>query len=129
MKSKFLATLALIFLVPLIGVMAGCGSVKPKTPAQAVYVAESEFNLAIQAAVNYKNLPPCGVPGVGVVCSNPDVVKKLQDAEKKASAAFAQAEQVALAPNASQSDVDKALAIANAALAVLTQLEAQLKTK
>lgn len=113
----------------LFAVMAGCGSVKPKTPAQAVYVAESEFNLAIQAAVDYKNLPPCGVAGVGVVCSDPTIVAKLQAAEKKASAAFDQAEQVALAPNASQTDVDKALAIANAALAVLTQLEAQLKTK
>lgn len=113
----------------LFAAIAGCGSVKPKTPAQAVYVAESKFNLAVQAAVDYKNLPRCGVAGVGVVCSNPDVVKKLQDAEKKASSAFDQAEQVALSPNASQSDVDKALAYAQAALAVLTQLEAQLKTK
>jgi hypothetical protein len=127
MKSKFLATIALVFLIPLIGVIAGC-TVKPNSPAQAVYQVEAEYNIALQAAVDYKNLPACST-GVSVVCSDPAIVKKLQDADKTAASALAQAGQVALSPNAAKTDIDKALAIAQTALAVLTQIEAQLKTK
>lgn len=60
-----------------LGLLAAC-TTTPKTPEQALYVAKSDYLAALDLAVIYKRLPPCGSVGAGAVCASAAIVVKLQ---------------------------------------------------
>lgn len=110
--------------------LVGCASNEPDTgpsvsitPEQAVFALKSSYAVALTAAVAYKRLPSCGTPPVGVPpCSDPAVVKKLQQADDIASSALNGAEAIVRTPSASLADKSKALQAAQTAITVLTAL-------
>lgn len=114
-----------LFLAPLI-ILAAC-AVQTKTPQQAVFQIESEYQIALTAAVTYKNLPQCGTAGAPLVCSDPNVVAKLKTADAAASAAIFAAQNAVRDPNFDKSKTSAVLLAAEQALAVLTAITAQVK--
>lgn len=105
-------------------VLASCASMTPK---QTVFQLESEYQLALTAAVAYKNLPKCGTAGAPLVCSDAVVVAKLQQADSVAGPAIFAAQAAVRDPNFDKSKADAVLVAANQALAVLTTILAEVK--
>jgi hypothetical protein len=103
--------------------LAGCATpyVAPKTPAQAVYKIEGDLTVALRAAGYYKALPSCA-PGAVALCSDPAIVKRIQDAAQKAVTAVTGAEAIATDVTKSPSAQRAAVAAAADALATLTAL-------
>lgn len=113
------------FILPFVLLLlAGCAT--GTTPAQKVYQAQSNYNAGLAVAVAYKNLPECG-PNVSPVCSKPEVVKTLQDAD---SVAYPALESAQKAVRTGTLDVAKAAAIAaETAVAALTKITSKLVTQ
>ena len=105
--------------------LAGCATT-PKTPQQAVYQLESEYQVALAAAVAYKSLPACG-PGAPLVCSDAGVVAKLKQADVTASTAIFAAQTAVRDPTFDKSKTDAVMVAATQALNVLTAIVAQTK--
>ena len=115
--------LGLMLASALVGCVAG---VRPGTAAgdaQLVYQAESDYAVALQAAVAYRGLPPCGA-GVAL-CYDDEVLAELQSDDKAASAALRAAQ------SAVQNGVADATTINDAVNAVqaFAALSATLKVK
>jgi len=72
---RIIAALALVALTGF-----GC-STTPQTPQQAVYAIQGTYAGALTIAVAYKRLPPCGQPASPTLCSNSDIVGRLQKAD------------------------------------------------
>jgi hypothetical protein len=125
--SIIVKAIVLCAAVMAVSAFSGCGSIQPKSPAQTVYVIESEYNVALQVAVDYKNLPSCGTGAT--LCSDPAIVLKLQNADKTAASALADAESIVRSANPTADKLQNALNIAQQALNVLLAFEANLKTK
>lgn len=107
--------------------LAACTASPPQNPQQAIYQLKSSYNAALQVAVAYKNLPPCqpATPEV-VICSKPDVVRKLQEADRVAFPAIQAAENTVRSPGAG-ANPQTALVAAQQALQALTTITATLK--
>lgn len=90
MKRTAYGFLALHVVVAAMALVAAC-TTAPQNPAQAVYAAHGTYTVALTAAVKYKQLPPCTAQPAPV-CSKPDVVKKLQDADDVAYSALSLAQ-------------------------------------
>lgn len=119
----------LILAVLLTALLAACATTggAALTPQQSIYQLKSDYNTALQIAVTYKNLPPCG-PAAPPVCSKPDVVAKLQQADNVAFPAIQAAENTLRTPGAGANQ-QTALNAANQALAALTAITSTLATK
>lgn len=104
--------------------LAGC-SVLPQTPAQSVYVLESGYVASLNVALQYKHLPPCPGPKL---CSDPAVVRDLQEADNYAYTAITDAQQ-AVRHGLNRETVAKLSADAAAALAKFQAKTATLKVK
>lgn len=112
--------LAVPLFVAMVAVACAPTATAARTPAQVVFSIKQDYLVALAAAVAYKRLPPCG-PAVVKVCSDPDVVRRLQKADDAAAALLDGAEVtvrtggtgIALAITAAQQSV--------AALAAITQ--------
>ena len=78
--------LGLILAAALSGCVAGVHPGTPQGDAQTVYQAESNYAVALQAAVAYRGLPRCGA-GV-VICHDDATVIRLQYAARAASEAL-----------------------------------------
>lgn len=107
--------------------LVGCGTTvaTPDTPAQAVYAAKSAYATALTAAVAYKRLPACSATRP-VPCSHPDLVAQLQKADNVAAASLDAAEAAARTPLVSATATGRAVQAAQAALAAMTSLVANL---
>lgn len=114
---QFIAVLALVAL-------QACAT-QPQTPAQAVYAATATYDAALSVALTYARLPRCG-PGVVPVCSQPEVVAKLQVADIAAFAAVQSAQKIVRDPKTNESTAQAAVATAREALSVLTTITASL---
>ena len=79
-------SLGLILAAALSGCVAGVHPGTPQGDAQTVYQAESNYAVALQAAVAYRGLPRCGA-GV-VICHDDATVIRLQYAARAASEAL-----------------------------------------
>jgi hypothetical protein len=109
-------------IIALVLAVAAC-TTQPTSPAQAVFQIESNYAAALAVAVTYKNLPPC--PGT-VLCSDAQVVVRLQKADDAASALL-QGAQTTVRSGASGSDL--AIKAAEQAVGALTSITQTLKVK
>jgi len=119
MRKLFLAA-------ALILTLAACAT-QPESPAQTVYATQTAYAAALSLAVQYKSLPVCGATGV-VVCSNPEVVKQILQADDTAYVAL-QAAQVAVRNPATGTTAEKAIAYANQAVGAFTAIVSSLTLK
>ncbi len=117
--KRLIALLALAFL-------AACATA-PQTPQQTIYSATNSYNAAVTVALAYKALPACA-PTAPPICSRPDIVAKLKDADTVAYNALVAAENVARSPNAG-ANAQTALVAANQAIAAFAAITASLTVR
>lgn len=120
---RYAQHIAVLFIVAL----AACTTTAPQNPQQAVYAATATYDAALSIAVAYRRLPPCG-PGVVPLCSQPEVVAKLQVADIAAFAAVQAAQRVVRDPKTTANAGTAAVATAREALNVLTAITSTLNT-
>lgn len=106
----------------LIVLMAGCAAV-PQSPEQVVFQARGAQNIALRAAVGYKELKPCAAVKVQP-CSDTAVVKQLQLADGVSDQALNAAEVAVRTPGFGASVVSSAVTAATAALAAFQSIVA-----
>ena len=114
--KKFYAILALAA-----GLLAGCATSGPSTPAQTVFAAKSGYAAVLTAAVAYESLPRCSAT-VPQPCSSPELVAQLRKADNTANAALDAAETAVRTPSVGSDARSKAVATATTALAALQAL-------
>lgn len=112
--------LGMLFLL----VVTAC-SVAPNTPAQSIYLIENNFRAALVVAVTYKELPQCGTALVKL-CSEPEVVKKLQTTYDVANASLLAAQ---ISVRSGGGNADRAIAAAQQAVIALTAITSTLEVK
>lgn len=105
-------------------IMAAC-AVTPKTPAQSIYLIESNFRAALVVAVAYKELPKCGTALVKL-CSDQAIVKKLQTTYDVANASLLAAQ---IAVRSSGGNAERAITAAQQAVIALTTITSTLEVK
>lgn len=113
-------------------ILTACGTAlppKPETPAQAVYLAQGDYDVALVAAVKYKNLPDCSVQNHPVLCSDAKVVSKVQEVANGAWLALQSAQTTVRDPKFSSSDMDKAVLSAQNAVGAFSAIVKTLKTE
>lgn len=81
--------------IPLM-LLAAC--TQPESPAQAVYLAQSNYAAALRAELAYSSLPRCGKPTSPKLCSDVDVIRKVQKADDVAWAAIGEAQDAVRTP-------------------------------
>jgi hypothetical protein len=111
--------------IVLCALLAACGA-KPHDAQTAVYQVVAEYDVAVHAAVAYRDLPACTKPKTAIVCSDPAIVAKLQQAYRSTYPAIQQAEAAVRDPNFNASTASTVLISAQAALAALTAITATL---
>lgn len=105
----------------------GCAST-PTNAQNAVYQAVADdYDTALDIAIAYDSLPACELPTAPVLCSNKSTVLAIKAAKDKASPLVKAAEQAVRDPNFDGNNVQKAIAIAQAAVAALTSITSTLK--
>lgn len=112
----------------LLAVIAGCATTGG-TPQRSIYQIKSEYQVALAAAVAYKALPACGAAGAPLVCADPTIVAKLQQADSVAGPAIQAAENAVRDPSFNTSTANAVLVSAEQALLVLTTITAQVGVK
>jgi hypothetical protein len=111
----------------LAGLFFGC-AVTPTTPQQTIYQATTNYNAAATMVIAYKALPPCGQSTSPPVCSKPEIIQKLKDADNVAYNALVAAENTARTPGAG-ANAATALTAANQAIAALVAITSTLQVK
>jgi hypothetical protein len=108
--------------------VAGCATTGTgTTPAQTVFSATQKYDIALTAAVTYKNLPPCG--GATPICSDKAVVATLQKADNVAYEALKSAQTVVRSTGQSATAMETAAAWALEAAGAFGRIASSLKTK
>ena len=100
-------------------------SIAPQTPAQSIYLIENNFRAALVVAVTYKELPKCGTALVKI-CSDPEVVKKLQTTYDVANASLMAAQ---IAVRSGGGNAERAITAAQQAVIALTAITSTLEVK
>jgi hypothetical protein len=116
---RIFATLALC------GLLTSCATTPTSNPQASVFQIKQNYELALQVAVAYDNLPPC-VAGVKAVCSEHAVKVKLKTAKDVASPAIQAAENAVRDPTFSASASQAVVSAANQAVIALTAITAAL---
>lgn len=104
-------------------ILMACATVQ--TPAQRVYQIETNYAAALEIAVAYKKLPPCSV---AAICSRPQIVKELQDADSVAYPAL-QAAQHAVRSDVPAKVKETSLEAASAAAGAFTAITSTITVK
>lgn len=100
--------------------VAACAT--PQTPAQTVYVIETDFAASLAIAAAYHDLPVCPT---AVLCKDPTTLVRIQAATLAAGNAIATVQSIVRA----NGDPTAAMTIAQQAVAALQSLTAALKVK
>lgn len=122
--------------------LGGCASTTPnpgQTPQQqqASALADAQNTVAnltraytgvVSLMVVYKRMPVCGSAGATQLCSKPDVVAQLQQADTVAYNALVAAQNVVRVPGAG-ANVNTAMAAAQQAISALSAIAATLPTQ
>ena len=108
--------------------IAACANNAPTTPQQTIYEVEGAYNDAATVIVAYKSLPTCGSPGATALCSKPEVIAQLKQADNAAYNALVAAETTARTPGAG-ANAQTALVAAQQAVAALTAISSTLQVK
>lgn len=118
--SKYFAIIPMLFLM-------ACTT--PETPAQAVFLAQSDYAVALRAEVAYSNLPRCSANKLVKLCSEVSVIKKLQKADNVAWAAIKQAQIAVRTPDFDQSKLVATVAVAKALTNSFVEITNELKVE
>jgi hypothetical protein len=102
--------------------LAAC-TAAPRTPAQAVFALEASYDGALSGVVAYAMLPRCAEGGP-VVCSEPAVVRQVNETAHRAWVAIRAAQAIAVSYRPDATALANATAAAVAALGELTSLTA-----
>lgn len=117
--------IALVLVLTLLGILAACVTgVQPGTPAgnaQTVYQAEADYEVALEAAVAYRNLPACSTGAA--VCSDPSVVAKLQVVGHTADDALLAAQDAVSKGVANQQTISQAVTAVQGFLTLASSLK------
>jgi len=97
------------------------------TPQQTVFEAKASYELALTAAVAYKNLPSCEKSQPP--CSTPAVVAQLQKAQPVVRQALDAAESAVRTPGFGTDVVNTSIIAATSALRAFTAITASLPAK
>lgn len=93
---KFLYARMLLVVLAVLSIAAGCNGTGAKRPDQIVYAAHGVYAAELRAALEYKALPTCQPEALPVArpkfCKDPDVLKKLQEADNEAFKALSTAQ-------------------------------------
>jgi hypothetical protein len=100
----------------------------PESPAQTVYLVQADYAAALKVELAYSNLPRCHAPGSGPICSDVNVIQKLQHADDLAWIAIKQAQGAVRTPGYGDGKVITALASAKALTRAFVDITAKLKT-
>jgi hypothetical protein len=118
-ESRVVKRSIALFVVLLV---VGCGSnTTPQTVPQAAYEGTATFVAALKGANTYASLPRCS-SAVKPPCSNQAIVNAAAAAANKANIAVIAAQQIARDTTATGTDVQKAEASANDAVAALVKI-------
>jgi hypothetical protein len=123
--KKLLTTTILAMALAIGAFAAGCATT-PQNAAQAVYAAHGTYATALTVAINYKRLPPCNKPPAPALCSKPEVVKQLQQADDVAFTALSTAQRIVRAPDSSATTVQTAIFNANQAISAFAAIAKKL---
>ncbi len=104
-------------------VLASCTTTGGMTPAQAVFNTKTAYEVALTAAVGYRNLPAC--PVSKPPCHDPAILSQIQKAQPAVRATLDAAES-AVRSNLTAEVVQKAVAAAEASLSAFTAITATL---
>lgn len=134
LKTIGVAYLYIVLVSASLALIPGCTSppVTPKTPAQTVYMIQGDYAAALAVAVQYKRLPECTLSQPsGTLCSRPQTVKQLQDADDLAFSTLQAAQGfVRMKPTDTSADkTTQAISIAQSAVAALVALTNTLTVK
>ena len=97
------------------------------TPQQAVFAAKASYEVALVAAVAYKNLPTCSKSAPP--CSTPAVVAQIQLAQPAVRASLDAAESAVISGSLSPAAINSAVAAGAATLKAFEDVIATLKNK
>ncbi len=100
----------LLILLPL----AILACTKPESPAQSVYLVESDYAASLRVELAYSNLPRCGKPTSPKLCSQVSVIKKVQLADNLAWNAIKEAQVAVRTPGYGDNKVTTVVASATA---------------
>lgn len=103
--KRFLVSLSVLLTV-------ACAT--PETPAQAVYLAQSNYAAALKVEVAYSKLPRCGMSDSPMLCSDPAIVKKVKTASDIAWTSIKEAQVAVRTPGFAESKVTTVVASATA---------------
>lgn len=115
----------LLLLLPML--MMACTT--PETPAQTVYLAQSNYATALRIELAYGNLPRCGKAWSPKVCSDVKILKKVQTADNIAWSALKQAQHAVRTPGYGDSKVTTTVASAKALTNAFVEITAELEIK
>lgn len=108
--------------------LSACSGVSPKNAEQTVFSLQGSYNAALTVAVAYKKLPPCMENMKIPVCSDPKIVKQLQDADDVAAPAIITARNIVRSPGLGL-NVESAIHVASEAVKTFSQITSTLKVK
>lgn len=120
------AGIALIFAMSLS--LTACETIKtvtppaPKTPQQAVFLAEGQYGVALKVALSYESLPRCGGT-VPKLCSDKTIVEKLRLSQLAARAALDAAESTVRNPVFGVSAMESAVIAATNAVQAFDKVQ------
>lgn len=126
------AGLALIFAMSLS--LTACETMKtvtppaPKTPQQAVFLAESQYGVALKVALKYESLPRCGA-AAAALCSDAAIVAKIRLSQLAARAALDAAESTVRNPVFGVSAMESAVIAATNAVQAFDKVQLALGVK
>ena len=112
-----------LFSILLFAALTGCASTQ--NPGEVVFAARGAQNVALRAAVGYKELKPCPAPQP---CADPAVVDQLRKADTVADNALGAAES-AVRAKFGQGIVQSAVSAATAALGAFQAIVSSLGGK
>ena len=111
--------------------LTACGAIQQKNPQAAVYQVEASYSIALDAIIDYDQLPACEAATTvkGTLCATGAGTRALKAAKDQAHAAIAAAEAAVRAPNATFDSVQGVLTIAQSSVQALINLLNQLQVK
>lgn len=113
----------ILLLLPML--LMGC--TQPESPAQSVYLVQSDYAAALKIELAYSELPRCGKPTSPKLCSDVNIMYKVQKADNLAWAAIKQAQTAVRTPGFTDSKVTMAVASAKALTGTFVDITNQLK--
>lgn len=112
-----------------LAILALTACTTPKTPSQAVYLAEGDFAAAVRIELAYDSLPRCTTPKATKICSDITIMRKVRKADDVAWAALQAAQAAVQTPGFGDNNIATAVASATALTTAFINITDTLKIK